>query len=179
MSCPNCSADLLSNQNALFFACPQCNFLLMKNEKGIKQVCDIDRENNYQQVSKFQRWICSTILKHEWSDEGYISARYKERCVKSRVCMRCFESTSKTEDHEFQAVYLHENSCEAMYICKKCGVQDTAKWRTGKSHLWGEWVVDTKNKFPRLETRKCKRCGLSDHRTIGDDTWRQGDFDVL
>jgi hypothetical protein len=151
----------------------------MKKGKGIKQVRDVDLEKNSQQVSKFQRWICSTILKHEWSDEGYISTRYTEKCVKSQVCMRCFVSTSKIEGHEFQTVYLHENSCEARYICKKCGVQDTALWREEKSHLWGEWVVDTKTKFTRLDTRKCERCGLLDHRTIGEDTWREGDFDVL
>ena len=175
MNCPNCLADLPTNKASMFFACPKCNFLLSKHENNIKQVDELDLLEKYQQAGKFQRWICSTILKHEWSDEGYITAVYKAGCIKSQVCTRCFTRSTKIEKHEFFVKYLHENSCEAQYICKKCGVQDpdSAKWHSGKWHSWGEWVVDTKNKFPRLETCTCKRCGLQDHRVIGEDTWRQ------
>jgi hypothetical protein len=175
MHCPNCLADLPTNQNSLFFACPKCNFLLFKHENNIKQVDELDIQKKCQQTSRFKSWICSKILKHAWSDEGYITADHKAGCIKSQVCTRCFTSTTKIESHEFFVKYLHENSCEAQYICKKCGVQDqdSAKWRSGKWHSWSEWVVDTKNKFPRRESRKCKRCGLQDHKVIEEDTWRQ------
>jgi hypothetical protein len=172
MNCPNCLAELPTKERALFFACPKCNFLLLGNGNKIRQVDESDIVEKYQQISKFQRWICSTIRRHEWSGEGYITTVYKGGCIKSRVCSRCFVSDRKIEKHEFLQKYLHEDSCEVQYICKKCGVQDSAKWTSGKSHSFSEWIVDTKNKFPRRETRKCKRCGLQDHRVIGEDAWR-------
>ncbi len=175
MNCPNCLAELPTKERALFFACPKCNFLLMENGNKIRQVDESDIVEKYQQINKFQRWICSTIRKHEWFGEGYIKAVYKGGCIKSRVCSRCFVSYRKIEEHEFLIKYLHKGSCEGRYICKKCGVQNRDKWTSHvKYHSFSEWVsdTDTKNKFPRRETQICKRCGFQDHRVIEEDTWR-------
>lgn len=171
MNCPNCLAELPTNVNYIF-ACPNCKFLLLKHENKIKQVDELDIIKKIQQVSKFQRWICSTIRKHEWSDEGYVTAIYEGGCTKYRVCMRCFERAIKVEKHEFIPKYLHEDSCEVLYICKKCGAQNTEKWTSDiKSHSFGEWVSD--NKVPWTKTRKCKRCGKQEIQAYIEDTWRQ------
>jgi len=195
--CPICQTILSVKMNGGFTTCPKCNFLLFIDKNGIKPVDEMDIRQKFYQVNRLVRWACSSILNHQWSDEGYLLSNYD--CIKVTVCKWCFiKGTLKREPHEFTEDYFIDASCKKRQVCSKCGQIITSRnpehsfddyfvegtcdrerrcshcglvEKLSTEHLFNDtdWVVSDINKCKR--TRTCRRCGQEESVVTHSGEW--------
>jgi hypothetical protein len=198
MQCPKCQTILSIENKAVFTTCPKCNLLLFIDKKGLRPAEDNDIREKYWQVNSLVRWACETILRHQWSDEGYLLSD-DDQCVKMKVCKRCFCRFEKRERHVFIEDYISDNSCEKRRVCTKCGhvvisespehsflpsyfIEGTCDRerrcshcglveKLGTDHMFcdPDWIVSETDKC--VSTRTCRRCGQVEAAVTHSGEW--------
>jgi len=118
MQCPGCQTELSSDKDAIFVTCPKCKFLLYLGKNGIEKADQNKIREKHWKVNNLVKRVCSSILGHQWSDEGYVLSDDEQCCSKLRVCKRCFDSVGAhiRERHEYIEDYIHDDSCEKLFF---------------------------------------------------------------
>ena len=168
--CPECQTELSVEEKMAFTTCPKCNSLLSIEKYGIEKVDEHKMSKKNDKVNNLVKWVCSSILDHQWSDEGYVLSNDKLYCVKLRVCTRCFDTLGAhtRERHAFIEEYIKDDSCEKRRTCEKCGYNDIPGYPYHDFHY--SYIEGT-----CTQEKKCSHCGLIESTTtqhaFSDDDW--------
>ena len=165
--CPACRTELSLDKDAIFVTCPECNFLLYIDKNGIEKVDEKKIRGINWKMNSLLKWVCSSILGHQWSNEGYVLSDDEQCCGKLRVCKRCFDSVGAhvREHHAFIEDYVQDDSCEKRRVCTKCGKIVILKNLEHQFNLPDYYFIEGTCE----QERKCSHCGLVEK--LGTNHW--------